>query len=516
MVLLYLLFAYLVTGAVLKSPDCSPHSLRIPSPFGTKIQSITASPVNNYSIFVPQNGANPTASTNFTDLSFCNVTVTYTHPGQKGKVHVRVWLPFEWNGRFQVSGGGGWAAGLGAMSLAPGVALKYATATTDAGHSETDLVEFWALDSPGNVNLNALQDFAATALGDMAAIGKAVTKRFYNKSAKYSYWNGCSTGGREGFMLVQRFPEAFDGVLAYSPVINWAQVPTSTYWPQQVMKDLNYYPLPCEMAAITARAIQACDELDGVRDSIISYPDQCKFDAHALIGNSFNCDGRTLQFSSQAAIIANAAWNGPRSPSGSPLWYGIGKEARFMGIANTTCTGDTCTGAPFQLGADWIKYFLAKDPQFSFANMTQAEYARLFHNSVQQYESIIGTDDPDLSEFRDAGGKMIAVHGLADELIPVNGTIDYYNNVESGDRKVAEYFRFFAAPGMAHCASYVGPYPKDALASLVAWVERGEAPDTLEAIDPKGEIVRNLCAYPSQQLYIGGNPKKAGSFTCSK
>ncbi|KAM0489488.1 hypothetical protein ACHAP8_012527 [Fusarium lateritium] len=513
--LLYILFASLCASAALKSPDCSPHALNISPPFGADIQSIIASPVHDYSISVPQNGASPPVSTNFTNLDFCNVTVTYIHPGQKRKIHVQVWLPFNWNGRFQGSGGGGWAAGLGAISLAPGVSLGYATATTDAGHSETEPIESWALDSPGNVDFNALQDFAATALGDLADIGKAVTKRFYGEAAKYSYWNGCSTGGREGFMLAQRFPEAFDGVLAFSPVINWAQVPTSTYWPQQVMKDLDFYPLPCEMEAITDRAIESCDELDGVKDGIISHPDQCGFDARTLIGQSFTCNGRTLRFSHQAAEIANAAWQGPLSPSGSPLWYGIEKEARLMGIANTTCMGDKCIGAPFQLGADWIKYFLAKDPQFALVNMTRTEYARLFHKSVQQYESIIGTADPDLSEFREAGGKMIAVHGLADELIPANGTIGYYNAVLAGDKKSAEYFRFFLAPGVAHCASYVGPYPKDALASLVDWVEHDTMPDMLEATHPNGETVRRLCAYPKQQLYTGGDPKKPESFTCS-
>ncbi|KAF4964322.1 hypothetical protein FSARC_7767 [Fusarium sarcochroum] len=513
---LFILFASLATCTALKSPDCSSHALSVPPPFGTSIESIIASPVYNYSIFISQNGANPPASTNFTNLDFCNVTVTYTHPGQKRKIHVQVWLPFNWNGRFQGSGGGGWAAGLGAMSLAPGVALGYATATTDAGHSETDSTESWALNSSGKVDLNALQDFAATALGDLATIGKAVTKIFYSEAAKYSYWNGCSTGGREGFMLAQRFPEAFDGVLAFSPVINWAQVPTSTYWPQQVMKDLNYYPLPCEMIAITARAIEACDELDGAKDGIISYPNQCRFDARSLIDLSFTCHDRTLHFSHQAAEIANAAWNGPLSPSGSRLWYGIGQDARLMGVANTTCTGDKCIGSPFQLGADWIKYFLAKDPQFSLLDMTQAEYARLFHESVQQYESIIGTVDPDLSEFRRVGGKMIAVHGLADEVVPVNGTISYYNAVLAGDSKAAEYFRFFPAPGVAHCASYVGQYPKDTLSSLVDWVERDVVPDILEATDPKGDTIRKLCAYPKQQLYTGGNPQKPESFICSE
>lgn len=159
------------------------------------------------------------------------------------------------------------------MSLAPGVALGYATAETDAGHSETGSPESWALNTHGNVDFNSLQDLLATAMDKLAIIGKAVIKEFYGKAAKYSYWNGCSTGGRQGFMLAQRFPEALDGVMAFSPAINWPQVPSSTYWPQQVMKDVSYYPWRCEMMAFTAEAGKACDKLDGVSDGIITHPE---------------------------------------------------------------------------------------------------------------------------------------------------------------------------------------------------------------------------------------------------
>ncbi|KAK2591166.1 hypothetical protein QQS21_011142 [Conoideocrella luteorostrata] len=524
--LLVTLLSHVAAGAAAKKLKCLPSALSVPPPFGAKIQDITASSVYSYNISVAQNGGNPPFDTNFTGLDFCNVTVTYIHPGQKNIIHVQVWLPLKgWNGRFQGSGGGGWAAGLGALSLAPGVALGYATAETDGGHAEADLnPASWALDSPGNVDLNNLQNFASTAMGDLAIIGKAVTKSFYGSPAKYSYWNGCSTGGREGFMLAQRYPDAFDGILAFSPVINWPQVPTATYWSQHVMKSLNYYPLPCEMTAITAAAIKACDSLDGVEDGIISLPNLCGFDARSLVGKPFSCDDGTnqpltLKFSSQAATIANAAWAGPHSQSGARLWYGIDREAQFMGVANTSCSGktaDTCVGAPFQLGAQWIKFFLAKDPEFSFAKMSDAKYAALFHSSVQQYQSIIGTNDPDLSQFRSKGGKMIAVHGFADEVVPIGGTVDYYQQVLSMDSTATDYFRFFQAPGVAHCASYVGPYPRDALNSLVKWVERGQAPDTLTAVDPKGEIVRDLCPHPRVQRYIGGDPKKPGSFRCSK
>ena len=123
----------------------------------------------------------------------------------------------------------------------------------------------WALTSPGNVNWALLQDFAARGLDDMAHIGKAVTQSFYGKAPKYSYWNGCSTGGRQGLIQAQRYPKNYDGILAAAPAINWASFLVAEQWGQVLMRKENYFPPKCESDAITRLAIESCDELDGVK-----------------------------------------------------------------------------------------------------------------------------------------------------------------------------------------------------------------------------------------------------------
>jgi hypothetical protein len=150
--------------------------------------------------------------------------------------------------------------------------------------------------------------------------------------------------------------------------------------------------------------------------------------------------------------------------------------------------------------------------------MSFHEYEVAFHRSIQQYQSILGTDDPDLSAFRDAGGKMITWHGLADLLIPPNGTSHYYERVMALDPNVQDYYRLFEAPGVGHCWGGIGPFPGDAFASLMRWVEEGIAPDVLAGASPPvdGKVQhRPLCPYPLVSAYNGGDPSQASSFECA-
>lgn len=202
---------------------------------GGAILAISVAPITNISANLPP--TNNFYATNVTGLDVCEVTIQYTHPGQNDTINVVVWLPLGgWNGRFMAIGGGGLATGGGKATLNPPAALGYATAFTDGGHVlDTRSAATWALVSPGNVNWALLQDFASVALDDLATLGKAATEAFYGSSPRYSYWNGCSTGGRQGHMLAQRYPTQFDGILAGAPAFNWASFIVSEYWPQLVM-----------------------------------------------------------------------------------------------------------------------------------------------------------------------------------------------------------------------------------------------------------------------------------------
>jgi hypothetical protein len=275
------------------------------------------------------------------------------------------------------------------------------------------------------------------------------------------------------------------------------------------MNQLGIYPPQCELEAIASAAIKAFDPLDGIADGIVAAPGLCQFDPHTLVGQDFNCSGVMARVSPAAATIIEAFWEGPRTTQGSFLWYGLNPDASLAGLLNTICSASgTCYGAPFEIANHWIRLFIEKDLAFNPAGMSFHEYEIIFHKSIQQYQSIIGTDDPDLSAFRDTGGKMITWHGLADHLIPPNGTVQYYERVMAVDPGVRDYYRLFEAPGVGHCWGGIGPFPGDAFGSLIKWVEEGLAPDILDgtSLPVNGKVRRRpLCPYPLVSAYIGGD-----------
>lgn len=260
-----------------------------------------------------------------------------------------------------------------------------------------------------------------------AVISKSVVKDFYGQPPSFSYWSGCSQGGRQGMMLAQRYPNDYDGIAAAAPAFNWGQFIPGAAWAQVMMSILDTFPYPCEINAITDAAIAACDSLDGVVDGLVSDAEACRFDPFSIVGQQVNCTetGALMTISEGAANVANLTWSGPRSSRGEFLWYGPESQARLaastassgttsdLGYAMTTCTNETCTGVPTGLGEAWLKYWVAKDPDWNTTLITSFdEYARLLHESVSQYDSVVGTADADIRAFQAAGGKMITYHGL--------------------------------------------------------------------------------------------------------
>jgi hypothetical protein len=228
-------------------------------------------------------------------------------------------------------------------------------------------------------------------------------------------------------MLAQRYPDAYDGIAAAAPALNWDRFIPAAAWAQVMMNILDTVPYPCELDAITNAAIAACDALDGVTDGLVSNADTCDFDAFSVVGQQINCTNTNaiMTISEGAATIANLTWTGPRSSSGKFLFYGPNSQARLsgaavavsttsdLGYAMTICSNGTCTGVPTGLGEAWLKFWVNKDPKWNYTLIKSVdEYSKLFHSSVQQFNSIIGTSDPDLREFQAAGGKIITYHGL--------------------------------------------------------------------------------------------------------
>ncbi|KAL3429998.1 tannase and feruloyl esterase-domain-containing protein [Aspergillus tetrazonus] len=459
---------------------CSGARIPFPELYGLEIQALTATDVRNFTFpaFPPL-----TPEPVHHNMDFCNVTVAYTHPGWNDQITVTVLLPFEggWNGRAQATGGGGFVTGggpIGDLWMGDGLA-----GGTDVAVSATDATE-WALLSPGNVNRPLFIDFAS-----------AVATSYYGQPPSKSYFFGGSTGGRQALMLAQKYPRDFDGIVSVCPAANWDRF------------ILGVYPPPCELNAFTRAAIEACDGLDGVVDEIISLPGLCDFDPHSVVGSSFDCNGKPSTYTRAGAAVAEAAWSGPRGVNGEWQWFGIGKDADLSGIALTACDDNerNCKPIPFGIPDSWIRNFLKKDAQFDPTTLTHEEWDTLFHQSTNEYASPIGTSDPDLSEFRKAGGRLVSWHGLRDEVISVNGSANYFDRVLQHDPNAHEYFRLFLVPGAGH-STVEGLTPKNAMDALVQWVEEEVAPETLRADGGQDRY--------GVQVYVSGDHTVPSSFKC--
>ena len=180
------------------------------------------------------------------------------------------------------------------------------------------------------------------------------------------------------------------------------------------------------------------------------------------------------------------------------------------------------TGRPFAITLDWFRYFLTQNPKWEWTTLTAQTYEELWDQSIEQFGPVFGTDNPDLTAFRDRGGKLIAWHGWADPLIYAEGTTDYFTRVQrhmGGSDKTAAFMRLFMAPGVGHCAGGAGPAPTGHFEAVVRWVEEGRAPETLDAVsrDQSGTLVRSrpLCRYPLVARYKGrGTTDAAENFEC--
>lgn len=423
----------------------------------------------------------------------CRVTATVTHPPSGDQVKVFIGLPIQnWNGRFRGNGGGGFSGG-GAGSLRGPVRQGFAAGATDTGHEGGS--GSFALDAKGRLNWQLIIDNAYLGIHDMTVVGKALTQAFYGKAPRYSYFVGSSSGGRQGLVEAQRYPEDYNGILSGCPAINWHRFLPADLWPQVVMLDAKNFVSKAKLDAATAAAIAACDPSDGTKDGVINDPSTCAYDPKALVGTRIGDE----TFTEADAAVVRKIWEGPRARDGSFLWHGLARGTDLSALASTS--GSPLTGKPFGIPLDWVRYFLLQDPKWDWTTLTPAAFELLWKQSVEQYGVVYGADDPDLTRFRDHGGKVIIFHGLADQLIPAEGTIDYYKRVVhamGGYEKTAQFARLFLAPGVDHGFRGPGPTPAGHFEALVRWVEESQAPDSLkgEYLDANRTVLRSTTLSP--------------------
>jgi hypothetical protein len=439
--------------------------------------------------------------------AYCAVKLTVNNPPSSDAVRVGVFLPDPWNGRFQGTGGGGYSGGNPDSPSLAALNAGYATAGTDTGHPGQGFVVpgDFALNADGTLNQQLINDFAFVGIHEMTTTAKAVIGAYYRQAPQYSYFNGCSTGGRQGLMEAQRYPTDYNGIASTSPAINWDRFMMAQLWGSLQQNLAGDFIPPCKFAAANAAAVAACDGLDGVTDGVIGAWHDCTFDAGTLVGTVTACGTITAT----DADIINKIWAGPNTSGKNYLWYGLLPGADIPPLNSA---------AGFIFSVNHIKYWLKQDPSFDWKTLSLDQYFDLFRQSVDEYRSVIGTDDPNLTAFRNNGGKIVGWVGTTDQLIYPQGSIQYYVDVKNrmgGLDKTRDFFRFFVAPGVNHCAGGVGATPVNTFEALVDWVENGNAPATLAGVRFATGATRPVCLYGEKAVYSGsGDVNSAATWSC--
>ncbi len=445
-------------------------------------------------------------------------------------------LPNGWNGKFVMGGGGGFVGSVQNTALMFGpLQSGYATVGTDTGHEGHPLQADWAYN-----NLERLVSFGHQAVHRTAVTAKALITHYYDGEIRRSYFTGCSRGGGHGLMEAQRYPEDFDGIVAGSPAHDWTSVAARAVQISAAMfpdpSDLQRAVVgPVEQRLIESSYLEACDSLDGLEDGILNDPRQCTFDVGTLLCEGEESD-RCLSAEQLAAV--RVVYEGPLDSRGRPLSRGnpFGGESAEGGWSRWLTGGlEDLEGAEFQAGVDSgpfeapvapnlffgfglgiMRYFVFNDPEWSYQGYDWDDYQK----DSERVAQTLNATDPDLSAFRERGGKLLIYNGWSDPAQTNLEFIDYYEEVLSLDETAGDDVRMFLMPGVEHCFGGPGPSWVNFLQEIDDWVESGDAPDEIvaywldESMQPAGS--RPVCAYPEVARYDGeGDPRDASSFSCA-
>jgi feruloyl esterase len=433
--------------------------------------------------------------------AFCRV-VAALRPTPQSDIRIEVWLPLQdWNGKYLGVGNGGFSGSISHSALADGVRRGYATASTNTGHEGSS--GRFALGQPQKVI-----DFGYRAVHEMTLAAKSMVREFYARAASHAYWNGCSAGGRQGLQSAQRYPQDYDGIVAGAPALDWTGRASSALRVAAAVRATEDSALDAAaMRALHRGALAACDAQDGLADSVISDPPNCRFDPADL-----QCtEGRNTACLKPAQVnAARAIYASPTNPSTGRAITGLfpGSEAGWATWAGP---------APFSTAVDHFRYIVKGDANWSPA-MFQFEQDAA--RAEVQDANTLNALNPDLRAFFRQGGKLIQYHGWSDPQISPGVSPQYYESVISRIGNLATVkrsHRLFMVPGMAHCSGGDGADRFDMLTALEKWVEAGNAPEEIPARRERGGRVdrtRNLCAYPAVSRYVQGDPDDARSFRC--
>jgi hypothetical protein len=470
----------------------------------------------------------------------------------------------NWNGRTEGQGGGG-CSGNTNVNSAGAVVNGFVGSGTDGGHGNPNndphnTCQQGVL-SLGHLNYQYIQDWVYNGPQQEILWSKKVATLYYGKPPIYNYWNGCSTGGHQGYALAQTLAGELDGILASAPAMYWTRFQTAQMWGQIAMYDITQGVIAGpKLAAVQNAAITACDKNDGVADGIIDDPRTCTFNAKAAVCGQPGAPAACL--TSKEADAVNVMWDGPRSDIGNRIWFPIDRGTDFnfwdgnvpFGLAPVQFGWDLADPAYYNAGVFPTSYpghwgNVALNSTISAAG-TVTTYAAVAQAGSNTVADLTDTFD-NLDAFKDSGAKMITFVGANDALIMPRGVINYYRvmaaryaegsaNSAKADpldrfQGVQKFFRLFHVPGVSHCGlgilnhSSLGPWPQQGadFNAVINWVEKGVAPNQVigsgntaaPAFIPTSPttLTRPLCPYPQTAVYSGppgGNVNVAANWQC--
>jgi feruloyl esterase len=430
-------------------------------------------------------------------------------------------LPRAWNGRLYMIGNGGFAgenlqAAARVTRRDAALARGFAVVSTNTGHNSArePLATFAA--SP-----QKLVDYAYRAVHVTAMTAKDLARAYYGTAPARAYFDGCSTGGRQGLISAQRFPDDFDGIIVGAPVLDFSG--TMLFYAKLHQAARSAPRLVEKMPMVAAKVYEKCDALDGASDGLIEDPRGCRFDPSTDVPRCASVDADAACVTSEEvaamqAVYGNVSVGGadrfpgfpvgaeagaPGGPSSGWMPWIVTPEGKGMPISRTFM--ETFFKHMVTPGAevDWTALELEKSPTI-----------------LGPISTLLDATDPDLSRFRARKGKILMYFGWADPALnPLMG-IRYYERVrEAMGPSTTDFFRLFMMPGVFHCQGGPGPDRGDMITTLVRWVEQGTAPERILASKRQGEKItrtRPLCVYPQVAKYKGtGSLDDAASFTCS-
>lgn len=445
----------------------------------------------------------------FGDQDYCSA-IGYV----KSRIAFEVQLPTNWNGKMYFQGNGGFAGGFADTSH--GRRRGYSTVTTDTGHQAGVSEGFWAQD-----NRVAEVDYGYRAVHYVALVGKRIIKAYYGRAPKFSYFDGCSNGGRQGLMEAQKYPADFNGIVAGCPALDLSGLAIGFNWNMQALQVTESSGLiPFEKIQVIENAVlEECDAIDGLADGLIDDPRRCHFKAETLLCTSD--DGPDCLTQPQVEAIKKIE-SGPKDSSGHFLYPGFpigGIIDDFGWYAWLINIPDFQFPFQYVFQDQFFRYvaFSKDNPDFDWRTFnfdTDPERTRLMSR-------ILDATNPDLSRYHELGGKLLLHQAWNDTAVVPTRVIDYYRDVRKslGSNATEKTVRLFMVPGMFHCFGGPGPNDFDYLTALEQWVEQEVAPESIEAIhyneNGNPDRTRPLCRYPKVARYSGhGSINSAANFSC--